>query len=30
LFEAGWQILQATGTLATFQTLDQQYLIALE
>ena len=30
LFETCWQILEATGTLATFQVLDQQYLIALD
>ena len=30
VFEAGWQILQATGTLTLFQALDQQYLIALD
>jgi hypothetical protein len=30
LFETGWQILKATGTLTAFQVLHQQYLIALE
>ncbi len=30
LFETGWHILQATSTLESFQTLDQQYLIALD
>jgi hypothetical protein len=30
LFETGWQILQAAGALTSFQTLDQQYLIALD
>ena len=30
LFETCWQILEATGTLTTFQALDQQYLIALD
>ena len=30
LFETGWQILKATGTLTAFQVLHQQYLIALD
>lgn len=30
LFETGWQILKATGTLTAFQVLDQQYLMALD
>jgi hypothetical protein len=30
VFDTGWQVLKATGTLTTFQALDQQYLIVLD